>query len=213
MHPKTFFTDLSKTEGNILKALATLLISSCVLIGSIFLGQIIYGSDIIYATFDYQTGTFIIEQLTTLQYFGYYTASNHYFLLFLDKIYFIVKMWLIFVGIIYIIAWLLRVEKEIRFKKVLEITAWSSNIFIILAGITLIFLGLRFIIPLYYPYIYFIIMTYFLIVIYPSYVIFGIGRISKLSSHKRALLTFAPFICFILLWTVNHSELILGRLI
>jgi len=212
LHPTEFYSDLNKTEPNTIKALITLLLTSSLIILTIFLGPIIYGSDLIYATFDYQTNTFIIQQLTTFQFFGYYISSNQYLLLFFDKIFFVMKMWLLFIGFIYITAWVFQENKRIRLTKTFEVIAWSSSLLIVLAGITAGFLGLRYLIPLYYHYIYYFIVVAFFFILFPSYIVLGLGKTTSLSLFRRMGLIFAPIILFFILWTVNHSEILLGRL-
>jgi hypothetical protein len=212
LHPTEFYSDLNKTEPNTIKALITLLLTSSLIILTIFLGPIIYGSDLIYATFDYQTNTFIIQQLTTFQFFGYYISSNQYLLLFFDKIFFVMKMWLLFIGFIYITAWVFQENKRIRLTKTFEVIAWSSSLLIVLAGITAVFLGLRYLIPLYYHYIYYFIVVAFFFILFPSYIVLGLGKTTSLSLFRRMGLIFAPIILFFILWTVNHSEILLGRL-
>ncbi len=212
LHPTEFYSDLNKTEPNTIKALITLLLTSSLIILTIFLGPIMYGSDLIYATFDYQTNTFIIQQLTTFQFLGYYIASDQYLLLFFDKIFFVMKMWLLFVGFIYITAWVFQENKRIRLTKTFEIIAWSSSLLIVLAGITAVFLGLRYLIPLYYHYIYYFIVVAFFFIIFPSYIVLGLGKTTSLSLFRRMGLIFAPIILFFILWTVNHSEILLGRI-
>jgi len=212
LHPTEFYSELNKTEPNTIKALITLLLTSSLIILTIFLGPIIYGSDLIYTTFDYQTNTFIIQQLTTFQFFGYYISSNQYLLLFFDKIFFVMKMWLLFIGFIYITAWVFQENKRIRLTKTFEVIAWSSSLLIILAGITAVFLGLRYLIPLYYHYIYYFIVVAFFFILFPSYIVLGLGKTTSLSLFRRMGLIFAPLILFFILWTVNHSDILLGRL-
>ncbi|HUY00177.1 MAG TPA: YIP1 family protein [Candidatus Deferrimicrobium sp.] len=211
LKPEEFFSELSKSEPKPLKALMTLLLSSCILIVTIFLGQLIYGSDLIYTTFDYQTSSFIIEKFTTFQLFGYYIGSNQYLLLFLSKVFFFVKSWLILIGLIFVTAWGLKVNKEIKIEKVFEITAWGSTIFLILGGITGLFLVIRFLIPLYYHYMYYFIVVCILI-LYFNYVVIGMGKVSQISLYRRMLMVFTPVIIFLILWTTNHVDLILGHI-
>ncbi len=210
LHPTDFFSDLNKSEPNTIKALMTLLLTSCIVIVTIFLGQLIYGSDLIYATFDYQTNTFIIQQLTTFQFFGFYIGSDQYLLLFLDKIFFFVKMWVIFLGAVYATAWVLQENKKIRITKTFEVIAWSSNLLLVLAGITAIFLAIRLILPLYYHYVYYLIVLIFLVILFPAYLILGLGKTTSLSLYKRMILIFCPMVLFFILWTYNHSMIILG---
>jgi hypothetical protein len=177
---------------------------------TIFLGQLIYGSDLIYATFDYQVNTFIIQQLTTFQVFGFYIGSDQYLLLFLDKVFFFVKMWVVFLGTVYITAWAFQVNKKIRITKTFEVIAWSSSLLLVLAGITAIFLAIRLILPLYYHYLYYLIVLIFLIILFPAYLILGLGKTTSLSLFKRMILIFCPMVLFFILWTYNHSMIILG---
>ena len=212
LQPTEFFSDLSKEEPKTLQALITLLLSSVVLVGAIFLGELIFGSDLIFNEFDLQTETYIVQQLTTGQLFGFYIGSTQYTLLFLDKIFFLIKMFLIFIGVLYLTALMFREEKELKITKTFEITAWSSTIFLILGGITVIFLGIRFIIPLYYHYIYYGTFVTFLVVLFPSYLITGLGKSTSISIYKRMIIVFSPMILFFMLWLVNHSDMLLSHM-
>lgn len=207
--PTKFFSELNKSESNALKALTTLLLSSFLLVGTIFLGEIIFGSDLIYSFFDYQANTFIIQQYTTFQFFGFYIGSTQYFLLFLDKIFFLVKMWLLIIGVIYLTALVLQEKKHMNITKTFEVLAWSSTPLIVLAGITALFLGIRFLIPLYYHWLYYFIVLCFLIVLIPTYIILGLGKTTSISFFRRIVLTFSPMVVIYILWILNHAEILL----
>ncbi len=211
--PTRFYEELSDTEPNILKALLTLLISSVILVGTIFLGELLFGGDLIFNEFDLQTETFIIQQLSTLQLCGYYIGSNQYLLLFFDKVFFLIKMWLIFIGVVYVSAFIFRKEKAVNITKSFEVMAWSSNVFLILSGITVLFLGIRFITPLYYHYIYYGIFIAFLVVIFPAYFINGLGKATRISLYKRMIFVFSPMVLFFVLWLVNHSDILLSHML
>jgi len=209
LHPTQFFSELNDSESNTPKALITLLLSSFLLIGTIFLGEIIFGSDLIYSFFDYQANTFIIQQYTTFQFFGFYIGSTQYLLLFLDKIFFLVKMWLLVIGIIYLTALVLQEKKHMNITKTFEVIAWSSTPLIVLAGITALFLGIRFLIPLYYNWVYYFIVICFLIVLIPIYIILGLGKTSSISLFRRIVLTTSPMVVIYILWILNHAEILL----
>ncbi len=213
LHPTEFYSDLSKEEPKTLQALITLLLSCVVLVGAIFLGELLLGSDLIFNEFDLQTETYILQQLTTSQHFGFYIGSTQYVLIFFDKIFFLIKMFLIFIGVLYLTALLFREEKELNITKTFEITAWSSTIFLILGGITVIFLAVRFITPLYYHYIYYGIFIAFLVILLPSYLITGLGKSTSLSIYKRMIFVFSPMILFIMLWFWNHGDMLLGHML
>ena len=207
--PTKFFSELNKSESNALKALITLLLSSFLLVGTIFLGEIIFGSDLIYSFFNYQANTFIIQQYTTFQFFGFYIGSTQYLLLFLDKIFFLVKMWLLIIGVIYLTALGLQEKKHMNITKTFEVLAWSSTPLIVLAGITALFLGIRFLIPLYYHWLYYFIVLCFLIVLIPVNIILGLGKTTSISFFRRIILTFSPMVVIYILWILNHAEILL----
>jgi len=212
LHPTEFFSDLNKSESNAPKALVTLLLSSFLLVGTIFLGEIIFGSDLIYSFFDYQANTFIIQQYTTFQFFGFYIGSTQYLLLFLDKIFFLVKMWLLIIGVIYLTALILQEKKHMNITKTFEVLAWSSTPLIVLAGITALFLGIRFLIPLYYHWVYYFIVLCFLVILVPAYIILGLGKTSSISFFRRMALTFSPIVVIYILWTLTHADILLGHI-
>jgi len=210
--PTEFFTDLGKTEPDILRALGTFLLSSVVLVGTIFLGEILFSGDLIYYEFDLQTSTYLLQQYTTFQLFGFYLGSSNYLLLFFDKIFFLVKMWLIVLGMIYLTAIVIREEKGMSLVKLCEVTAWSSTILLILGGITIIFWGIRFIFPLYYHYLYYGIFLAILTVLMPAYLITGLGKSSNISIYKRMILIFIPMTFLLIFWLVNHSDILLSHM-
>jgi Yip1 domain len=212
LHPTEFFSELKESESGASKALITFLLSSFFLVGTIFLGEIIFGSDLIYSFFDYQANTFIFQQYTTFQFFGLYIGSNQYLLLFFDKIFFLVKMWLLVIGVIYLTGLILQEKKHLNITKTFEVLAWSSTPLIMLAGITILFLGIRFIIPLYYHWVYYFIVLCFLVIIIPAYIIVGLGKTSSISFFRRMVLTFSPIVVIYVLWTLNHADILLGHI-
>lgn len=213
-NPTEFFEELSKKEPDSLKALLTFLLSCSVLIGAIFLGEIINSGDLIYTQFHFQTEHYLIQEWTTLKLFGFYISSSDYLLLFIDKLFFFVKMFLIFIGVVFLTAALFREEKGLGIAKTFEITAWSSSLFLILGGIvTPIFWGIRLLIPLYYHYAYYFVFVAVLGLGYPSYIIAGLGKSTSVSFYKRMLLVFTPMLLFLILWFYNHVDLLLAHML
>ncbi|MHA1131490.1 MAG: YIP1 family protein [Candidatus Helarchaeota archaeon] len=213
-NPTEFFEELSKKEPDTIRALLTFIVSSVVLIGAIFFGELINSGDLIYTQFHFQTNTYIIQELTTLKLFGFYISSSNYLLLFLDTLFFFIKMFLIFIGVMLLTAVLLREENELSISKTFEIGAWSSSLFLILGGIvTPIFWGIRLLIPLYYHYAYFFVFVVVLGLFYPMYVIEGLGKSTSASFYKRMLLVFTPMLLIIILWMVNHTDLLLAHML
>lgn len=212
LHPTEFYSELKESEDNALQALTTLLLSSFLLVGTIFLGELIFGSDLIYTFFDYQANTFILQQYTTFQFFGFYIGSSQYLLLFLDKIFFLVKMWLLVMGVIFLTALILQEKKHMKITKTFEVLAWSSTPLIVLAGITALFLGIRFLIPLYYNWVYYFIVLCFLVILIPAYIILGLGKTSAISFFRRMVLTFSPIVVIYILWTLTHADILLGHI-
>lgn len=206
--PTKLFVDISKEEASPIRSIAMLLLSNGVLIFVIMLGQILFASDLIYTTFDYQTNSFIIEIYTSMKFLGYYIPSNLLPLIFLEKLIFMMKMWIIPMLFVYILIYFSK--EEVDFMKVFEVFSWTSSVLLILAGITAVFLGIRFIQPLYYHYIYYLIFVAFFVLVIPIYLIVGLGKISGLSLYKRTLLILSLIPVFFILWTYNHSFIILA---
>jgi hypothetical protein len=97
----------------------------------------------------------------------------------------------------------------VNITKTFEVLAWSSTPLIVLAGITALFLGIRFLIPLYYNWLYYFIVLCFLIVLIPTYIILGLGKTTSISFFRRMVLIFSPMVVIYILWILNHAEILL----
>ncbi|MHA1269345.1 MAG: hypothetical protein ACTSPY_06110 [Candidatus Helarchaeota archaeon] len=211
IRPTLFYSEMAKKDTNYLLAFATFLLSITIFTLTIFSGYLIFGSDLIYSFYYYQTSTFILEQLFSFNYFGFYISSSHLILIFIENIFFVLKIWIFQIFVIYIISRFL-FKQNLNFDKLFEVSAWNYNLMIILGLIAELFLVIRFITPLYYHYIFYLIFTIFVFILIPAHFVVSLGKISSFSLYKRIWLVYTPIMILLFLWTFNHSEIILGRL-
>ncbi len=209
VHPAQFYEDLNRKEESPLAALGIFLLTSGLLLLTILGGAWIFGSDLIGQFFHYELSTFVIQQYTSAQLLGFYIPSTQNLLLFLDDWLALVKILLCIVGLLWVFGRLL--GSKISLTKIFLVVAWSSIVLLPLAGITCLFWGLRMIVPLYYNYAYFVVLTAVLGVLLPTYIVIGLGKVSTTSIYKRVLMIAGVIIVFYLLWTINHADLILGH--
>jgi hypothetical protein len=207
INPTEFYQDLNRKEDSPLAALGIFLLSSGVLLLTILAGAWIFGSDLIGQFFHYQLSTFVVQQYTSAQILGYYIPSNQVFLLFLDDWFALVKIMLCVVGLLWVFGRLFR--EKIPLTKIFAAVTWSSVVLLPLAGATCLFWGLRFVIPLYYNYVYFVIFFGVLVVFLLTSIVVGLGKVSTTSIYKRVLMLAGVILVLSSLWTLNHADLLL----
>ncbi len=209
VHPAESFENLNRKEESPLAAIGIFLLSSGLLLLTLLGGNWIFGSDLIGQFFHYELSTFVVQQYTSAQLLGFYIPCNLTLLIFLDDWFALMKIMLCVVGLLWVFGRLL--GEKISLTKIFAVVGWSSIVLLPLAGITCLFWGLRFVIPLYYNYVYFVVLGGALGVCLPTYIVVGLGKVSSTSVYKRVLMLAGVIIVFYFLWTLTHADLILGH--
>jgi len=198
--PIKVIDELAKKDVNILETLVVTIISAILLIAGVFIA-----GDILYTTFQSNALTYPLEMLTSGQLFGVYISFYDYTSVFLIDLIFILKAW-IFLGIL-IYGFLRLFKQSISFKRMLQVVSWSLFPFaLIMFLVSVVCLGLKFVIPLIYHYIYFGIMIGIFIVVTPILVMRFLEQSNEVSyfNSMRAYY-FSLFVVF-LIFAINHAD-------
>jgi hypothetical protein len=208
--PRGTIKDFDISDQNPLMSFIIILFS-----GIIFLTGIFIAGDVIYSIFFEQYSTFILEQLTSGYLFGFWISRYDFVLVFLNSLTFIIKSWLFFSLTFYIFMRLLR-ERQ-NFEKLLNMFAWIiypfSWIFFLFSLICNL---LKYIIPLYYHYIFYLGLIGFFLVVVPIFlhIYYNNQDLEKKPNLYKIIWSyFLTIFVIIILWTYNHYDLILLGLI
>ena len=202
--PREVIGDITAKPVNLIETFIVVLISSVLLISGVF---IVGGS--LYTTFHDYAFTYPLEILTSGQLFGFYLPYDYYLLVFLTDIIFSIKAWLFLSVLLFIF---LRVFKqEISIKRTAQIIAWSIFSFaIVMFGASLVCLGLKYILPAIYHYIYFGVLGTVFIVIAPIVVYQFLEQLKDVSVYNTIRSYYLSLFVVFMIFTFNHATKIMN---
>lgn len=200
--PTEVVGDLTSKTVNLTNTLIMVILSSVLLASGVFIA-----GDAIYSTFHEYAFTYPLEMLTSGQIFGYYLPYNnvnYYGLVFLTDIIFCIKAWLFLSVLMY--GFLRIFKQQISIKRTAQITAWSIfPLGIVMFVASLVCMGLKYILPAIYHFIYFGVLAVGFIVIAPVIIYLFLERIKDISVYNSIRSYYLSLFVVFLIFTINHS--------
>lgn len=198
--PTEVVDELVKEDVNILETLIVTIISGIILIAGVFIA-----GGILYTTFQNNALTYPLEILTSGQLFGFYVSYYDYGLVFLTDLIFILKAWIFLAILLY--GFLRIFKQRISLKRTLQIVSWSLFPFaIIMLLVSVVCLGLKYVIPLIYHYIYFGVMTGIFIIVTPILVMKFLERLNNVSYFNSMRAYYLSLFVVFLIFAFNHAD-------
>ena len=201
--PSEVVEDLTSKPVNLSQTFIVIVISSVLLISGVFITG---GS--LYTTFHEYAYSYPLEILTSGQVIGFYLPYgnvNYYGLVFLTDFIFCIKAWL-FLSVLFFVF--LRVFKQqISIKRTAQIIAWSIFSFaIIMFGASLVCLGLSYILPAIYHFIYFGVLAAVFIGIAPVIIYQFLERLKDVSVYNVIRSYYLSLFIVFVIFTINHAN-------
>ncbi|MHA1650984.1 MAG: hypothetical protein ACTSYB_12385 [Candidatus Helarchaeota archaeon] len=201
--PTDVVEELASTPVNLMNTFIIVAVSALLLVAGIFIA-----GDALYTMFHDYAYSYPLEIVTSGQIFGYYLPFDYSVLVFITDIIFCIKAW-VFLSILLFIF--LRIFKyQISIKRVAQIIGWSIFPFgIIMFATSLVCLGLKYILPLIFHFIYFGVLAAVFIGIAPIIVYIFLQRFNVSVYNAFRSYYLSLFIVFII-WTFNHADKVLS---
>ncbi len=200
--PTEVIGDLSSRPVNLANTLIMVIISGVLLVSGVFLA-----GDAIYTTFHEYAFTYPLEMLTSGQLFGFYLPYmnvNYYGLVFLSDILFVLKSYIFLTILLY--GFLKVFKQKISIKRTSQLIAWSIfPLGIVMFIASLICMGLKFIVPGIYHFIYFGVLAVGFIVIAPVIIYLFLERLKDVSVYKSISMYYLSLFVVFLIFTINHA--------
>ncbi|MGQ4876250.1 MAG: hypothetical protein ACP6IY_19450 [Promethearchaeia archaeon] len=210
--PIKILEKLKKFKCTILDSFYFVLIS-----GIIFTSGIFIVNDLIYNIYFEQLTTFIFEQITSSQLFGQNISRFDYVLFFINSIVFIIKAWIFFSILNWLIMFLFKEKSVIAynlklFSLIIFPFSWIIFFFCLFCGIVL-----KIIFPFFYHYIFYFGLGLFFLIIVPillqKWISIYLSN-DEQKSEKYNAFTFKQLFSYyliltiiILLWSYNHPTI------
>lgn len=202
--PSKVIQEIASKPVNLFETLIIILISSILLVSGVFLV-----GDVLYSSFQYYSYTYPLEILTSGQLFGYYLPQNAYVLVFISNIIFCLKAW-IFLSVL-LFGFLRLFKQQISIKWTAQIIAWGLFPFAILMFIaSLICLGLKYIFPLIYHYVYYGILAAVFIGIAPLVIYYFLAQLKDVSVYNALRSYYLSLFVVFVIFTINHADAIMN---
>ncbi|MHA1229413.1 MAG: hypothetical protein ACTSRP_01765 [Candidatus Helarchaeota archaeon] len=207
INPSKISDKINKEPVNLLKSLLITLISSIILIAGVFIA-----GGTLYNIFFEQYSSYFLEIITSGQLFNYYLTHDQYILVFFSEVIFLIKMWAFTSFIIYILLKLLK--ENVRLSKILNMITWSISpfawIFFIVSLISLLF---KFIIPLFFHFIFYGSILIVFVLIIPYYLLNLSKNLSLKSNYNLYLSYYLTLVILFLIYTLNHYNVFLFQIL
>jgi hypothetical protein len=204
--PTEVFSDLASKEASLAETFVIILLSSALLVAGIFIV-----GDAVYTTFHNYAYSYLLEIVTSGQLFGYYLPYDYYGLVVLTDIIFCIKAWLLLS--LLLLLFLRLFQQKLSFKRVTQVIAWSIFPFaLIMFIVSFLCLGLKFLFPAFYSYVFFAILGIIFIIIAPIYIAKFLDRLKNISIYNSFRAYYLSLFVVFVIFTLNHAEKILDML-
>lgn len=198
--PTEVIDELAQEDVNMLETLVVTIISGIILIAGVFIA-----GGILYTTFQSNALTYPLEILTSGQLFGFYISYYDYGLVFLTDLIFLLKAWIFLAILLY--GFLRIFDSRISIKRAAQVIAWSIFPFALIMFVTsLICLGFKAILPLYYHYIYFGVLVAVFIIVTPILVMKFLERLNDVSYFNSMRAYYLSLFVVFLIFAFNHAD-------